>query len=87
MLASRLARYTGNQTYIDWATKEYEWFVSSQLYENGTFTINDGTSIDNGCTDADHTQWSYNYGFYIGGLAFLYDAVRLAGSMLFRASN
>lgn len=74
MLASRLARYTGNQTYIDWAEKEWEWFSNSALYNPQNSQINDGTSINNNCSDADHTQWSYNYGFYIGGLAYLYNA-------------
>jgi mannan endo-1,6-alpha-mannosidase len=73
LLAARLGRYTGNQTYIDWAEKEWDWFSNSVLYDNTTNQINDGTSIDQNCTQADHTQWSYNYGFFIGGLAFMYN--------------
>jgi mannan endo-1,6-alpha-mannosidase len=72
-LASRLARYTGNTTYIEWAEKTWDWFSTSVLYDNATHQINDGTSIEQGCTQADHTQWSYNYGFFVGGLAFLFN--------------
>ncbi|EMC96226.1 glycoside hydrolase family 76 protein [Baudoinia panamericana UAMH 10762] len=73
MLASRLARYTGNQTYIDWATESWDWFSASVLFDERTYQIYDGTDDTANCTAADHTQWSYNYGFFIGGLAFLYN--------------
>ncbi|KAK3113004.1 hypothetical protein LTR53_010122 [Teratosphaeriaceae sp. CCFEE 6253] len=75
MLAARLARFTGNQTYVDWATKEWDWWSQSKLFGgNSTYQVNDGMTISNNqCPDADHTQWSYNYGLLIGGLAFLYN--------------
>ncbi|KAK3671669.1 hypothetical protein LTR78_008402 [Recurvomyces mirabilis] len=72
-LASRLARYTGNQTYVDWGTKSWEWFEGSVLFDNATYAINDGTDDTANCVLADHTQWSYNYGIYLGGLAYLYN--------------
>lgn len=74
-LASRLARYTGNQTYVHWAEKSWNWFADSILYESDTHKIYDGTSDTNNCSDADHTQWTYNYGLYLGGLAYLYNQV------------
>ncbi|KAK5730525.1 hypothetical protein LTR15_000462 [Elasticomyces elasticus] len=73
-LASRLARFTGNQTYVDWAEKEWDWFSQSVLFDNATFQVNDGSQINtaaNTCPDADHTQWSYNYGIFLVGLAYL----------------
>ena len=75
MLASRLARYTGNTTYVTWAEKEWDWFSNSVLFDNSTYTVFDGTSDVANCSDADHTQWSYNYGLYLGGLAYLYNHV------------
>jgi len=69
LLASRLHRYTGNTTYSDWAEKAWDWFSDSVLYDNATYAISDGTSIEQACTQADHTQWSYNYGFFIGTYA------------------
>lgn len=75
MLASRLARYTGNDTYVQWAEQSWTWFSESVLYDNATYQINDGTTDTVNCTQADHTQWSYNYGLWIVGLAFLYNHV------------
>ncbi|KXL43002.1 glycoside hydrolase family 76 protein [Acidomyces richmondensis BFW] len=72
-LAARLARYTGNQSYITWAEKEWDWFSSSVLFDSSSFNINDGTNVDQNCTSADHLQWSYNYGLYIAGMAYLYN--------------
>ncbi|KAK5115142.1 hypothetical protein LTR62_001839 [Meristemomyces frigidus] len=72
-LASRLARYTGNSTYVDWATKEWDWFADSVLFDNKTYAIYDGSSDLANCASADHTQWSYNYGIYLVGLAYLYN--------------
>lgn len=30
-IAARLARYTGNQTYVDWAVKVFDWMESINL--------------------------------------------------------
>jgi len=77
-LASRLARYTGNETYSQWAEKAWDWFETSVLYDEATFTVFDGTNDEQNCTSADHTQWSYNYGLYMNGLAYLYNHVSSA---------
>lgn len=87
MIASRLARYTGNQTYVDWANKAWDWFEDSVLFDNSTYQINDGTVDTENCTSADHTQWSYNYGLYLGGLAYLYNHVGLAARPTFAVSQ
>lgn len=60
-LAARLARYTNNQTYADWAEKMYDWMAQSPLLDNSTYAVNDGSSTLKNCSDADHTQWTYNY--------------------------
>lgn len=75
-LAARLARYTKNETYADWAEKAYDWASASPLFE-GNYQINDGTSTTNNCTDASHIQWTYNYATYIVGAAYLYNYVSL----------
>lgn len=81
-IASRLARYTGNQTYVDWAETSWDWFTESVLFNNQTFAIYDGTVDTDNCSSADHTQWTYNYGFYIAGLAYLYNHVRISISSI-----
>jgi mannan endo-1,6-alpha-mannosidase len=75
LLTSQLARYTGNSTFVDWAEKQWDWFSNSVLFEENGFQVNDGTDISNNCTVANDQQWSYNYGFYVAGLAYLYNHV------------
>lgn len=74
-LAARLARYTGNQTYYDWADKMYNWMAGSPLFwEDGSnLMIWDNTDTANGCIDAEHHAWSYNYGTMLSGAAYLYN--------------
>jgi mannan endo-1,6-alpha-mannosidase len=82
-LASRLARYTGNETYTQWAEKMWNWLDQSTLINKQdptTWKINDGAGIDNGCTDPNPGQYSYNYGILIGGLAYIYSHVSLTSA-------
>ncbi|KAL1590309.1 hypothetical protein WHR41_01217 [Cladosporium halotolerans] len=73
LLTSQLARYTRNHTFIEWAEKEWNWFSGSVLFEKDSFQVNDGTDIGKDCSVANDQQWSYNYGFYVAGLAYLYN--------------
>lgn len=73
-IAARLARYTGNQTYVDWAEKVYEWMVGVNLISNGTYKyVYDGVSIDDNCTKVTSYQWTYNQGLLLAGSAYLYN--------------
>lgn len=74
-LAARLARYTGNQTYADWADMLWDWMADSPLLElNGdTMYIWDSTDSNNNCSDADHDAWTYNYGTLLMGAASMYN--------------
>ena len=69
-LGARLAAYTGNATYAEWAERAFEWLVGSPLV-SGDGRVFDGTDVLEGCVDADHTQWTYNYGIMIGGAAYV----------------
>ncbi|KAK2753902.1 hydrolase 76 protein [Arachnomyces sp. PD_36] len=72
-LAARLARFTGNDTYADWAVKAWDW--SSEIGLIGSdFSIYDGTSTDTGCSEINKLQWSYNYGAYMSGAASMYNS-------------
>ena len=81
-LAARLARYTANDTYSDWATKTWDWWSETPLFEAAKWQVNDGTSTDNNCTDADQLQWTYNYGTWIAGMAYMYNYVSISASSL-----
>jgi hypothetical protein len=71
-LGARLAMYTKNDSYALWAEKAYDWMAASPLLEPDG-TVNDGTSMLTTpmCKDADHTQWTYNYGIMIAGAAYV----------------
>ncbi|KAH0541811.1 hypothetical protein FGG08_003766 [Glutinoglossum americanum] len=71
-LASRLARYTGNQTYADWAEKMYDWVESKGLVSSD-FKFFDGTDVLQNCTTVNRIQWSYNAGVYLLGSATMYN--------------
>ncbi|EKG17637.1 Glycoside hydrolase family 76 [Macrophomina phaseolina MS6] len=73
-LAARLARFTGNQTYIDWAARTYDWSRSSGLIGEH-FAVYDGTSVSDNCTRLDHTQWSYTAASFAYGSAILANIV------------
>lgn len=76
LLTAQLARYIGdNDTFVNWAEKQWDWFSGSVLFEKDTYQVNDGTDIGVQCKDANTQQWSYNYGFYVAGLAYLYNHV------------
>ncbi|KAL2803254.1 glycoside hydrolase [Aspergillus granulosus] len=72
-LAARLARYTNNDTYADWATKIWDWSASSPLLDTTTWNVADTTDIGDNCTSQGNNQWSYNYGTYLIGAAYMYN--------------
>lgn len=71
-IAARLALYTGNQTYADWADKAWNWMVESNLIESGTYYIPDGLHTDN-CSNITPYQWTYNAGIFLNGAAAMYN--------------
>lgn len=76
-LAARLARYTGNQTYFDWAEKIWDWSATTPLLRTDVWTIADTTTAQTNCKDHGDLQWTYNYGQYIGGASYMYNIVGL----------
>lgn len=82
-LAARLGRYTGNSSYTDWATKTWNWFEKSALFEPDTWQINDGASSTTNCSSSiDKLQWTYNYGTWLVGMAHMYNHVSFPQSTL-----
>ncbi|KKY14445.1 putative glycosyl hydrolase family 76 protein [Phaeomoniella chlamydospora] len=74
-LAARLARYTGNDTYAQWAEKTYDWMASSPLMTNdgGALTLWDNSDANNNCSDVSHLVWTYNAGTMIAGASYMYN--------------
>ena len=76
-LAARLARYTNNQTYADWADKTWDWMVDSVLI-NKNLDVYDGAFIADNCTTPSKIQWTYNAGTMLMGAANMYNYVSYA---------
>ena len=73
-LAARLARYTGNTTYADWADKSWNWMAASPLM-TPTYTVYDGSATANNCSDASEILWTYNIGTMLMGSAYMFNYV------------
>lgn len=73
-LGARLARYTKNETYLDWAEKTYQWCEDIGLI-TADYAIFDGTDENKNCSDFDHNRWSYNVGVFLLGAANMYNYV------------
>ncbi|RDW72115.1 mannan endo-1,6-alpha-mannosidase-5 [Coleophoma crateriformis] len=71
-LAARLARYTGNQTYAEWAERIWQWEESVNLIDS-SYNIFDGTSDIDNCVTVDRLQWSYNAGIFLHSAANMYN--------------
>lgn len=72
-IAARLARYTSNDSYVDWAEKVFDWMYSVDLLTEGDWWfVYDGIQTAN-CSDITKYQWTYNQGLMLAGCAFLYN--------------
>jgi mannan endo-1,6-alpha-mannosidase len=85
-IAARLARYTGNATYADWAVKTFDWVQNVGLMSDG-YQVYDGTSDTTNCSSIDQIRFSYNQGIYLFGAAIMYNYVRASPSSLLLPSN
>ncbi|OLL24064.1 Mannan endo-1,6-alpha-mannosidase DCW1 [Neolecta irregularis DAH-3] len=72
-LNARLARYTKNDTYAQWAEKTFQWMRKIQFMDD-TLNIYDGGNLP-ACAFVKNSTilWSYNNAMLLGGAAFMYD--------------
>ncbi|CAI6332027.1 unnamed protein product [Periconia digitata] len=71
VLSARLAQFTGNKTYSDWADKVYQWTVDHKFIED--FKIYDGASAMQNCSKVEPLQWTSNHGLFTEGAAVMYN--------------
>lgn len=76
-IGARLGRYTGNQTYLDWAEKSWDWMIASGVV-SADYHIYDGTDANINCTSVNHIEWSYNAGALLYGAAVMWNAVSIS---------
>ena len=72
-LGARLARYTGNITYAEWADRVFSWMESVNYVNTTTWIVNDGAGDTTNCTEVDTDHWSYNAAANIYGAAVMYN--------------
>jgi len=73
-LAARLALYTGNATYADWAIKTWDWMNGVGLM-SPDYKVVDGTHNTDNCAQKDKNTWTYNAGIFLLGGAAMYNYV------------
>ncbi|KAF3901613.1 hypothetical protein ABW21_db0205310 [Orbilia brochopaga] len=71
-LGARLARYTGNKTYADWAVKTYDWSRNVGLI-TPDYKFVDGGKVPSNCSSKDMVQWTYNGGIFLSGAAYMFN--------------
>ncbi|KAJ3957057.1 hypothetical protein N0V92_006369 [Colletotrichum tropicale] len=71
-LAGRLALYTGNSSYAEWADKTWDWMVGVKFISDDYY-VYDGGHIQYNCTNIVPYQWTYNAGGMILGAAAMYN--------------
>ena len=73
-LAARLAVYTGNGTYADWAERVWDWLFDIGL-ASPDYHFFDGTDDLHNCTVINNIQYTYNAGAMLLGAANMYHFV------------
>lgn len=71
-LGARLAHYTGNKTFSDWAEKTYDWVRKVGFIDAQNWAIYDGGHVEHDCKDINRVEFSYNNAVYMQGCAFMY---------------
>lgn len=73
-IGARLARYTQNESYYDWAEKVYDWMVDVDfIIEKPWHFVYDGAGTNDNCSTVTKLQWTYNQGLILSGCAYLYN--------------
>lgn len=69
-ISARLARFTGNKTYVDWAERTWDWMDGVGLISSN-YQVFDGSDDTINCTQLDHTQWTYNPAVLLYGTSLM----------------
>ncbi|KAL2190183.1 glycoside hydrolase family 76 protein [Thermothelomyces heterothallicus CBS 203.75] len=71
-ISARLARATGNNTYLEWAEKVWDWTEGVGMIDKD-FNVHDGASASHNCTDINPVTFSYTAAIYMYGSAVMAD--------------
>ncbi|KAM0414621.1 hypothetical protein ACHAPT_013540 [Fusarium lateritium] len=72
-LGARLALFTGNSSYADWAETTWDWMEKVKFIDPESWYVYDGGHTGDGCKKIVPYQFSYNAGGFILGAAAMYN--------------
>ncbi|PHH79868.1 hypothetical protein CDD80_3601 [Ophiocordyceps camponoti-rufipedis] len=75
-IGARLARYTGNSSYADYAEKTWDWLWAVNYIDHKSYHVYDGGHVNKNCTDVNTATFSYNAAVLLQGAAFMYNFTR-----------
>ena len=78
-LAARLAHFTGNSTYSNWAEKTFEW-LQNVGFMTAQGVVYDGAYTTQNCSQVNKLQWSLNAGVLLYGSAVMYNVTNGNGT-------
>jgi mannan endo-1,6-alpha-mannosidase len=73
-LAARLARYTGDAMYAEWANKVWDWVTEIGLIGPEYYVL-DGAYEGDNCSEPNRVEWTYNNGIFLHGAAHMWNYV------------
>ncbi|KAI5366029.1 putative glycoside hydrolase, family 76, six-hairpin glycosidase superfamily [Septoria linicola] len=71
-LAARLAMYTKNDTFSQWADRTWDWSQNIGMVAENYFVYDGSDDLIN-CSELNHHQWSYNAGVYLNAAAAMWN--------------
>jgi mannan endo-1,6-alpha-mannosidase len=87
LLAARLAKFTGNETYSEWAEKSFTWAKDTGLISDD-YQVYDGARPTNDCGKINKIQWTNDHATYTEGSAIMHNIVRTSQySLLYHHTN
>lgn len=76
-IAARLARYTNDDMYAQWAVKLWDWMWDIGLIGHD-YSVYDNSEADQlNCTQIDRNRWSYNVATLLMGASTMFNYVRI----------
>lgn len=72
-LSARMARATGNTTYLDWAEKVWDWSNEIGFIDQRNFHVYDGVDSRDNCSQVNHHSFTYTSGIFLYGAAIMAD--------------
>jgi mannan endo-1,6-alpha-mannosidase len=80
LLSARLAKFTGNATYAEYADKVFKWSKDIGLVGKD-YEVYDGTTAKENCSTIQKLQWSATNGIFTEGAALMYNMVSITHSI------